>query len=48
LDPWIVLTGATGSGSGTVQYTIAPLPPDAAPRRGRIVIGGRAIMVRQR
>jgi len=47
-DPWIVLTGATGSGSGTVQYTIAPLPPDAPPRRGRIVIGGRAIMVRQR
>jgi hypothetical protein len=47
-DPWIVLTGANGAGSGTVQYTIAPLPADGAPRRGRIVIGGRAVMVRQR
>jgi len=48
-DPWIVITsGATGTGTGTVQYTIAPLPFDAAPRRGRIVIGSRAVLIRQR
>lgn len=48
-DPWIVITsGSTGTGTGALQYVIQPLPEGAGPRRGRILVGGRAVIVRQR
>jgi len=46
-DPWIVITaGASGTGPGIVQYRIGPRP-EGVPHRGRILIGSRAVLVRQ-
>jgi glucose/arabinose dehydrogenase len=46
--PWIVITsGATGAGSGALQYRVDP-NQGGTPRRGRIRIGSRAtVTVRQ-
>jgi len=39
--PWITITsGASGNGNGTVAYTFAPNPTNAA-RSGTITIGGQ-------
>jgi hypothetical protein len=44
--PWIVITSAGGGdGDGVVQYLVDVNP--GGPRRARIAIGGRALMVRQ-
>jgi len=46
-SPWVVITsGASGTGSGTLQFRVDP-SPDGAPRRGRIRVGTRAVIVRQ-
>jgi Glucose / Sorbosone dehydrogenase/Putative binding domain, N-terminal len=47
LDPWFVVTSAaTGTGSGLLQYRIDP-NPTAQPRRARVRVGGRMVVIRQ-
>jgi glucose/arabinose dehydrogenase len=46
-DPWIAVTGGdSGTGNGTVDYTVA-LNPDAPPRTGTLTIAGRTHTVEQ-
>jgi hypothetical protein len=46
-DPWIAITaGATGTGNGTVQYTVAPYT-GLTPRSGTVTIGGQTFTVTQ-
>lgn len=44
--PWITISGGTGSGNGTIGYQVA-VNPDAAPRSGTIVVGGRIVTISQ-
>ncbi|HEX5734135.1 MAG TPA: PQQ-dependent sugar dehydrogenase [Blastocatellia bacterium] len=47
-DSWITITsGQTGSGNGTVSYTVAPNTTGAM-RKGTITIGGRVFSVKQK
>jgi hypothetical protein len=44
---WITVTsGATGTGSGTVSYSVAP--NSGAGRKGKITIGGQVFSIKQR
>jgi hypothetical protein len=44
--PWIVVTGGTGSGNGSVQISVEP-NGTGAPRAGSVSIGGRLFAVNQ-
>ena len=45
--PWIALTsGASGSGSGSLQYSVAP-NTSGIPRQARLRVGNRTVVVRQ-
>ena len=45
---WIViLSGATGTGSGTVQIRVMNAPPTQLPRTGTVIIGGRTFTAHQ-
>ena len=44
--PWITINSATGSGNGTVNYSVAA-NPGGVPRAGTITIGGRTFHVTQ-
>jgi hypothetical protein len=45
---WISITGtASGSGDGTIRYTVAPYKGHAMARTGRITIGDQVFSVRQ-
>ena len=45
--PWITITsGASGTGSGTVRYTV-PTNPGPGPRAGRIIVNGKRFTVTQ-
>lgn len=48
-DSWIVVTsGATGSGNGTVGFSVERLPPGPAGQRtGTIRIGGQTFTIHQ-
>jgi len=45
---WIrIPSGSTGTGSGVVTYTIAPLPLNSSPRTGTLVVAGKVFRVTQ-
>lgn len=45
---WItVVGGASGSGNGTVTYTVAPYAAEPKKRNGTVTIAGQAIQVTQ-
>jgi hypothetical protein len=45
---WIRITSSsTGTGSGVVTYTIAPLPLNSSPRTGTLVVAGKVLRVTQ-
>jgi N-acetylneuraminic acid mutarotase len=46
-DEWITITQASGSGNGTVTYTVQPTA-DFATRRGTILIGNQVLTVKQK
>jgi hypothetical protein len=44
--PWITITPpASGSGSGTVQFSVAVNP--GGPRKGRITVNGKRVTITQ-
>jgi hypothetical protein len=48
VEPWITVTGgASGSGAGTVTYSVAPYSGRQGTRNGRITIAGQVFTVKQ-
>jgi hypothetical protein len=44
--PWITISGGSGTGSNTINYTVAA-NPDAVPRSSTIAVGGRVVAISQ-
>jgi hypothetical protein len=45
--PWITITGATGIGTGTVNYTVAPYVGKPKKRTGTMTAAGRTVTIQQ-
>lgn len=46
-SPWITITGATGSGTGTVTYTVAQYVGKPKKRNGSITVAGQTVTIQQ-
>jgi len=46
-SPWITITGATGSGTGTVEYTVAQYVGKPKKRTGTMTVAGRTVTIQQ-
>ena len=44
---WIAITSATGSGTGTVNYTVAPYVGKPKKRSGTMTVAGRSVTIQQ-
>jgi hypothetical protein len=46
-SPWITVTGATGAGTGTVNYTVAQYVGKPKKRNGTMTVAGRTVTIQQ-
>ena len=47
-ESWIsIVSGAEGNGTGTVSYSVSPLPKDVSKRTGTLIIAGQPMTVMQ-
>ena len=46
-SPWITVTGATGTGTGTVDYTVAQYVGKPKKRTGTMTVAGRIVTIQQ-
>ena len=46
-SPWITVTGATGTGTGTVDYTVAQYVGKPKKRTGTMTVAGRTVTIQQ-